>query len=363
MTALQLEPEWRNTPLAPVGLRVSDIAAELKLIMRLAGHSPDTLAGQLSCLSQFARVTVTADRDEAVRVHFVLHHLIPEYLERLPGGRDCRAIRELLAWEDADGDRQSLTTRYHKAAAHLIGAASDFGRRQEPRLLRECARRFLALDHEDRLAALGRADDVPPPGAAVAPTDRDVATATAPDGGGIVGVHRNLDYHRLGDLMAGAQQITILNTWIPGLDILADTLIDALAHGAAISILLLDPASHAAQLRSNGLRASAPGRFQSGRVAADVRHCLDVLAHISHSVEPDRRRNLRVRLYDTLPSISAYTIDERTFISFFMHGRLAVKSVQIEVLDHTSLMGQLVCREVETLWDMSHEFGQAHDAA
>jgi len=48
---------------------------------------------------------------------------------------------------------QSLTTRYHRASAHLVNAADDFGRRQEPRLLLECARRFIALDHEDRLAA------------------------------------------------------------------------------------------------------------------------------------------------------------------------------------------------------------------
>jgi hypothetical protein len=34
-----------------------------------------------------------------------------------------------------------------------VNAADDFGRRQEPRLLLECARRFIALDHDDRLAA------------------------------------------------------------------------------------------------------------------------------------------------------------------------------------------------------------------
>jgi hypothetical protein len=58
-----------------------------------------------------------------------------------------------MRWEDTDGDVQSLTTRYHRAAGHLVNAASDFGRRQEPRLLLECARRFLALDQEDRLRA------------------------------------------------------------------------------------------------------------------------------------------------------------------------------------------------------------------
>ncbi len=95
--------------------------------------------------------------DEAARVHLILHRLIPEYAARLPGGRDARAIRELLSWEDADGDAQSLTTRYHRASLHLVNAAEDFGRRQEPRLLAECARRFIALDHEDRLDAAAAA--------------------------------------------------------------------------------------------------------------------------------------------------------------------------------------------------------------
>ena len=138
--------------------RSRDLADELRQVIRLAGRDPEALEGELPALSALHRVQVARHVDEAARVHFILHRLIPEYLERLPAGRDCRAIRELLTWEDADGELQSLTTRYHKAAAHLVNAASDFGRRQEPRLLLECARRFIALDHEDRLGE--------PPGAA-----------------------------------------------------------------------------------------------------------------------------------------------------------------------------------------------------
>jgi hypothetical protein len=103
--------------------------------------------------------------DEAARMHFVLHRLIPDVLASLPPSRDCRAIGELMAWEDADGEAQLLTTRYHKAAAHLVNAASDFGRRQEPRLLLHCARRILALDQEDRLAAANATAHAAPPDA------------------------------------------------------------------------------------------------------------------------------------------------------------------------------------------------------
>src|SRR5687768_15841618 len=129
--------------------RAAELADELKQVIRLGGRDPEALEGKLPTLSSLHRVTSAGALDEPARVHFILNRLIPEYLGRLPSGRDCRAIAELMTWEDGDGEIQSLTTRYHKAAAHLVNAASDFGRRQEPRLLAECARRFIALDHED----------------------------------------------------------------------------------------------------------------------------------------------------------------------------------------------------------------------
>ncbi|HWC26461.1 MAG TPA: hypothetical protein VG474_07755, partial [Solirubrobacteraceae bacterium] len=323
-----------------------DIAAELKNIIRVAGRDPERLEGALPALSRLHRVASAGVPDEPARVHFILHRLIPEYLARLPGGRDCRAIRELLRWEDEHGELQSLTTRYHKAAAHLVYAASDFGRRQEPRLLLECARRFIALDHEDRLAVDAAFPAQYPP-VSTAPEEaavRRLADAVADVGdphGGIVRVHRNLDYHLLVECMGDAAEIFLLNTWIPGLDILADTLADALARGASVSVLMLHPDSRVAQLRSRALQGAAHERFRQDRVRPGVRHCLDVLASIARTVEDDSRRNLHVRLYDSLPSLSVYRVDERAFVSFLLHGQLAVKSLQIEVLGVQSVLGRV----------------------
>ncbi|MEA2156576.1 MAG: hypothetical protein QOE11_2716 [Solirubrobacteraceae bacterium] len=138
--------------------RTQDLAAELRDVIRLAARDPEALEGRLPALSSLHRVVAAGELDESARVHFILHRLIPDVVARLPAGRDCRAIRELMTWEDADGEAQSLTTRYHRASAHLVNAATDFGRRQEPRLLAECARRILTLDQEDRLAAATVAD-------------------------------------------------------------------------------------------------------------------------------------------------------------------------------------------------------------
>jgi hypothetical protein len=349
-----------DTTLPPARTRSRDIADELKAVIRLGGRDPEALEGKLPSLSALHRVTANGELDESARVHFILQRLIPEYLERLPSGRDCRAIRELMTWEDRDGEILSLTTRYHKAAAHLVNAATDFGRRQEPRLLLECARRFIALDHEDRS---GPPPTTPVDGAAATAAPAEVHALGAPTlrlpvedpRGGIVRVHRHLDYHKLIDDMAGADEIVILNTWIPGVDILADALVDALASGTYVSILLLHPESDIAQLRSQALHGPARGRFGEDRVRPEIRHCLDVLAAVSSMVSDDCKRNLRVRLYNSLPSVSVYGIDDRAFVSFFLHGQLAVKSTQIEVVGQDSVMGQLVFNELRTLWNMGQE--------
>lgn len=118
-----------DAKLTGVSARFRDLADELKKVIRLAGRDPEALEGELPALSGMYRVTSAGELDEPARIHFILYRLIPEYLKRLPTGRDYRAIRELLTWEDEDGDWRSLTTRYHKAAAHLVNAASDFGRR------------------------------------------------------------------------------------------------------------------------------------------------------------------------------------------------------------------------------------------
>lgn len=337
--------------------RSQAIAHELRKVIRLAGRDPEALEGELPALSALYRVTAAGELDEPARVHFIVHRLIPEYATRLPAGRDCRAIRELLTWEDGEGDIQSLTTRYHKAAAHLVNAASDFGRRQEPRLLLECARRFLALDQEDRLARSSVRDvDGTAPAGGLHHEAPVVALADDDPPAGIACVHRSLDYGLLVDHMADAGEIVILNTWIPELNLLADALVDALQRGTYVSILMLHPESHVAQLRTQALQSSTQARFREDRVRPGVRHCLEVLEAIGRMVGQECRRNLRVRLYDSLPSISVFAFDDRALVSVFLHGQLAVKSVQIEVHGQDSVMGQLVFGELETLWDIGQEF-------
>ena len=155
--------------------------------------------------------------------------------------------------------------------------------------------------------------------------------------------------------IAEAGEVTILNTWIPGIDILADALVDALERGTTVSILLLHPRSHIAQLRSHALQGSCRGRFRQEIVRPAIEHCLDVLAAVSEMIDDSHRGRLRVRLYDTLPSFSLYGVDQRAFVSFFMHGQLAVTSPQIELRGQESLMGRCAFAEMAALWEPAYE--------
>ena len=90
-------------------------------------------------------------------------------------------------------------------------------------------------------------------------------------------------------------------------------------------------------------------------VRPGIEHCLDVLAAVSQMVDDRHRGRLRVRLYDSLPSISLYGVDDRAFVSFFMHGHLAVKSPQLEMHRSRSLMGRCAFEEMAALWSLGDE--------
>jgi hypothetical protein len=130
-----------------------ELAAELKLLIRLAPKRSTDLAGRIPALCELYAVESQRIADDATKVRFVVHRLIPEYLERLPAGRDCLAIRELFAWDAPSGEARSLASRYTSASRHLLTSAKDFARRQEGRLLLECARHFLRFDDLDMIKA------------------------------------------------------------------------------------------------------------------------------------------------------------------------------------------------------------------
>ncbi|MET8092484.1 DUF5919 domain-containing protein [Micromonospora sp. NPDC005220] len=118
----------------------------------------------------------------------------------------------------------------------------------------------------------------------------------------------------------------------------------ALANGAQVQLLLLDPDCTAAQQRSEELER------QRVDVPRQIRTNLRHLAAFAEALDARLRHRLQVRLYDASPSIQLYQWDGRALISFFPIGKLSFNVPQLEV-DMDSPWGGFVHARFEELWE------------
>jgi len=161
--------------------------------------------------------------------------------------------------------------------------------------------------------------------------------------------------------MAGAQKVRILNTWMPNLESFGSALETAVKRGADVKILLLHPESNLAARRSQALRGSGVSDVKDR-----IERNLSDLAKMYHRIASDRGQNnqnnlqdnLQVFIYDSLPSVSMYQINERIFVGTFFHGRLAIEAPQFVVYEAHPGFGQCVTEEFNTLlnpeWRIKH---------
>ncbi|MEU7551627.1 hypothetical protein AB0B01_04555 [Streptomyces sp. NPDC044571] len=171
--------------------------------------------------------------------------------------------------------------------------------------------------------------------------------------GGVVGIHSRFPEDAFtGLLERAADELVILQTWIPNLHHLRSALHKAITDQQVhVRILLLHPASPVAGLRDEALRAVRDPAL-AVNVRASVESCLAGLAELNRALAPGNRNRLQVRLYNSLPSIAVFKIDERFLVSSFLHGQLAIDSTQIEIDGGDTVMGEEVQRELRTLWSI-----------
>ncbi|MDJ0617044.1 MAG: hypothetical protein QNJ63_09910 [Calothrix sp. MO_192.B10] len=174
---------------------------------------------------------------------------------------------------------------------------------------------------------------------------------------GIVAVHKSLYSDSFKEYISNAEEIIILNTFIPNLDFLTDALVTALNKESNVRILMLYPHSGISTLRSKSLKSSR----DENQVRSGIEQCLDTLSSIARRLDDKSKQSLKVRLYNSLPSISVYSADERFFVSVFFHGQLAIKSPQIEVQSKKSILGKAISIEIETLWNIGQEFNDINN--
>lgn len=172
--------------------------------------------------------------------------------------------------------------------------------------------------------------------------------------GGLTRVHKQLANDLFCDYVDEAKRVTILNTWIPNLDVLKDSVDAAVRRGAEVRILLLHPKSMVAGLRTDALRAGGLEKFDD-QVTDGVKRCLSTLEAMHKRLTRRRKSCLKVRVFNSLPSVSVYRADEHYLVSVFLHGQLAINSPQFEITGTDTVLGKQIQTELDTLWDIGND--------
>ncbi|WP_020629812.1 hypothetical protein [Amycolatopsis alba] len=172
--------------------------------------------------------------------------------------------------------------------------------------------------------------------------------------GGVVEVHKRFPDDAFAARVAKAKQITILNTWIPNLELLEHELEAAIVdRRAEVRIMLLHPNSMLV-----GLREAALGRTDGAGnafVSTGITNCLETLSRL-HRRLARRQGNLKVRVFNSQASVSVYRADGHYLVSMFLHGQLAINSPQFEIEGtHDTVLGEQIQRELDTLWDIGRD--------
>ncbi|MFB7180956.1 hypothetical protein ACFCYI_25050 [Streptomyces sp. NPDC056257] len=166
---------------------------------------------------------------------------------------------------------------------------------------------------------------------------------------GVTRVHPVFPTEEFKRLVGGARrEVAILQTWIPNLEGLEEELEKAVTErNVEVRILLVHPKSDVVYLRDQALRST--------RRTVSVNASLEILHGIHGRLPAELRSRLKVRVYNSLPSISVYKADEHYLVSSFLHGQLAIESTQIEIDGGDSLMGLQVQKELNILWEIGSE--------
>ncbi|GAA1345941.1 hypothetical protein [Saccharothrix algeriensis] len=171
---------------------------------------------------------------------------------------------------------------------------------------------------------------------------------------GLVKVHRKFDDELFGRYVDQAKRVTVLNTWIPNLELLRADLEQALKRRAEVRILLLHPKSRVTDIRDRALRERGVDPVAEP-VRDGILRCLRILHSIHRDLDERRRGRLKVRLYNSLPAVSVYRADERYLVSMFLHGQLAIDSPQFEIDGADTRLGRQIQRELDTLWEIGRD--------
>lgn len=171
---------------------------------------------------------------------------------------------------------------------------------------------------------------------------------------GLVRVHRRFTEDEFSKHVNRAKQVTILNTWIPNLHLLRADLESAINRRADVRVMLLHPKSMVTGLREQALRERGVDEIDEP-VRDGIERCLTILQAMHRQLAERRKPKLRVRVFNSLPSVSVYRADERYLVGVFLHGQLAIDSPQFEISGIDTLLGRQIQKELDILWEIGQD--------
>ena len=153
-----------------------------------------------------------------------------------------------------------------------------------------------------------------------------------------------------------SNEIDILQTFAPNLEFFKETLIECLSKGANIRLLLSWTESPAVKLREYALRRYANHSKTNKNVKREVTKNLETLQEVfDYTDNTNCQGSLEVRLYNSLPSISMYRVNDYFLIGLFLHGKLAVDFFQLELTGMNTNLVNGCSEEFNKIWSMARE--------
>jgi hypothetical protein len=145
-----------------------------------------------------------------------------------------------------------------------------------------------------------------------------------------------------------SQFATILDFYLPyehHFELIRTDLVTMLENGGQAQILLCDPASPACALRQAALAVD------SADVTKEVERSLQYVREITAQLPAEARGRVEVRLYNSLPSVSSYRVDDMVIGGCNFYGSPAVDGPQFRMASMGSLLGERLVEEHRSLWE------------
>ena len=153
------------------------------------------------------------------------------------------------------------------------------------------------------------------------------------------------------------KNVDILQTFAPNLNDYFERLIRCVQNDVQVRILLAWPYSQAAKLREEVLR-----RYANSIVGdeIDIRDCVIAnLETLEKIIKVSGSSNLlKIKLYDTLPSLAIYRAGCYMLAAPFLHGSLAINTFQLELTLNSpnQLITHTLQKDFEMMWQVARRF-------